>query len=78
MGHRSAIEIEDMNAQEDLADMEHDCPQCGEPTFELHEGYCRECCDANQAALDKHNAQYDAWQAMTDAQRDAAIKRACR
>lgn len=54
------------------------CPQCGETTPELHEGYCRDCCEDNQAALDKHNAQYDAWQAMTDAQRDAAVKRACR
>lgn len=52
------------------------CPQCGEATPELREGYCRECCDNNQAALDRHNAECDRWQAMTDAERDAAIKQA--
>lgn len=54
----------------------YDCPQCGEPTPDLHEGYCRECCDDNQAALDRHNTEYGAWESLTDAQRDAEIKRA--
>ena len=53
---------------------EYDCPQCGEPTQELHEGYCAECCSDNQRRLDQHNAEHDRWQRMTDAQRDAAIK----
>lgn len=53
--------------------MKH-CPQCGDDTLELHEGYCEECCCANQRALDQHNAEYNRWQRMTDAQRDAAIK----
>jgi len=51
----------------------YDCPQCGEPTPELHEGYCEDCCIENQRCLDQHNAEYDRWQRMTDAQRDAAI-----
>lgn len=54
------------------------CPQCGDDTPELHEGYCEECCRENQRALDQHNADYDRWQRMTDAQRDAAIKFAMR
>lgn len=57
--------------------MKH-CPQCGDDTLELHEGYCEECCCANQRALDQHNAEYNRWQRMTDAQRDAAIKFAMR
>lgn len=56
----------------------YDCPQCGEPTKELHEGYCKECCDHNQAALDLHNGTYDRWQRMTDVQRAEAIKFATR
>lgn len=54
----------------------YDCPQCGEATPELREGYCRECCESNQSELDRHNVEYDRWQAMTDAERDAAIKQA--
>ena len=57
--------------------MKH-CPQCGDDTPELHEGYCEDCCRDNQAALDRHNMEYDRWQRMTDAQRDAAIKFASR
>jgi ribosomal protein L37E len=54
------------------------CPQCGEDTPDLHEGYCRECCDDNQRRLDRHNAEHDAWQAKTSAERDAAIRDAVR
>ncbi len=56
----------------------YDCPQCGEQTMALFEGYCCNCRDENQAALDAHNAAFDQWERMTDAQRDAAIKRATR
>lgn len=55
-----------------------DCPQCGEGAEQLHEGYCRECCNENQRALDEHNEAYDRWRAMSQDQRDAAIKRAIR
>lgn len=56
--------------------MSYDCPQCGEPTDRLHEGYCAECCEENQRALDLHNAAYDRWAGMTDAQRSDEIRRA--
>lgn len=55
--------------------MPYDCPQCGESTETLHEGYCADCCAENQVALDKHNAEFYAWQNMTDLQRDKAIRR---
>lgn len=56
--------------------MSYDCPQCGEPTEDLHEGYCAECCKENQRLLDHYNASFDRWEAMTDAQRDAEIRTA--
>lgn len=52
------------------------CPQCGQPTERLYEGYCEPCCQENQAELDLHNATYDRWQSMTDAERDDEIGRA--
>jgi RecJ-like exonuclease len=52
----------------------YNCPQCGEETPELHEGYCRECCDQNQAGLDNHNAAYSRWMSMTDVERDRIIR----
>ena len=53
-----------------------DCPQCGEPTETLNEGYCEECRENNQRALDAHNARFDWWQGLTDAERAEQIKRA--
>ena len=53
-----------------------DCPQCGEETPELHEGYCLTCCTDNQENLDAHNATFDQWQAMDARQRSNAIGRA--
>jgi hypothetical protein len=50
------------------------CPQCGEDTETLREGCCEECREANQAALDRHNAEFDRWQSMTDAEREDAIR----
>ena len=58
--------------------MDYDCPQCGEPTEELHEGYCAECCEENQTRLDLHNASFDAWERMSDSQRGAEIRNAVR
>lgn len=57
--------------------MKH-CPQCGDDTETLHEGYCLECCEGNQAALDKHNADLDAWCAKKDAERQRIIRKAAR
>jgi hypothetical protein len=54
------------------------CPQCGEPTERLCEGYCEPCRDANQAALDEHHARADWWASLTDRQRDAQIRDALR
>ncbi|MHC4215058.1 MAG: hypothetical protein ACYSWP_16990 [Planctomycetota bacterium] len=51
------------------------CPQCGDAVDRLHEGYCEECCNENQAALDRHNAEYDYWQRLDDERRDEAIRR---
>lgn len=50
------------------------CPQCGEATEQLHEGYCAECFRENQMRLDLHNAQFDCWERTTDAERDAEIR----
>lgn len=51
------------------------CPQCGEETTQLQEGYCQPCCHENQRELDLHNAQYNWWQRLTDEERLAEIKR---
>lgn len=52
------------------------CPQCGESTDELHEGYCRYCCEETQRRLDAHNSEYQRWQSMTGEQRTVAIRAA--
>lgn len=54
------------------------CPECGEPTEELHEGYCADCCADRQAALDTHNRSYDEWMQLSDGQRAARIRTAMR
>jgi hypothetical protein len=41
----------------------------------LHEGYCEECCNQNQAELDRHNAEYDHWNRMDNERREEAIRR---
>jgi len=56
--------------------MSYRCPQCGDETETLHEGYCEFCCHENQEQLDHHNAGYDRWQSLTGQQREDAIKRA--
>jgi hypothetical protein len=54
------------------------CYGCGEDygagTF--IEGWCSDCFEARQSELYQYNAKYDAWEKMTDAQRDKAIKEA--
>lgn len=54
------------------------CPQCGAFTPVLREGYCAECCEENQARLDAHNAAFDAWDKLTDAERERRIRAAGR
>ena len=55
---------------------EFDCPQCGEPTEVLHEGYCGECYQERQRALDLHNAEQDRWNKLSDAERWSEIRKA--
>lgn len=57
---------------------EFDCPQCGDQTETLHEGYCKQCCADNQAALDQHNFRRDYWNSLSDAGKDAEIEWASR
>ena len=52
------------------------CSQCGHLTATLNEGCCEICREQNQRELDLHNAQYDWWQSLTPAERDAQIKNA--
>ena len=61
-----------------MSDEQFDCPQCGDHTESLHEGYCEACCTSNQAALDDHNHQHDRWALLSSTERDAEIKRAHR
>lgn len=51
-----------------------DCPQCGNYTEELHEGYCKPCSDSNENELFRHNHEFDRWEALTDSQREDEIK----
>jgi len=55
--------------------VEH-CSQCGEETNVFVDGYCTDCQKENQKNLDDFNFNYDRWQSMSDAERDAAIKNA--
>jgi hypothetical protein len=68
---------EAVTGKSDTTPATFDCPQCGEPTRLLCEGYCEPCCTANQAALDEHNARHDWWAGLTDQQRGDQIRRAC-
>jgi len=52
------------------------CPQCGDNTHELHEGCCEQCWNENQAALDRHNQEYDHWNRMDSERREQAIREA--
>lgn len=53
-----------------------DCPQCGEPTEALYEGYCQNCCEENQRELDAHNARFDWWEGLSDKERYEQIRQA--
>jgi len=54
------------------------CPQCGEDTERLHEGYCEDCFNERQSELLLHNARFDWWESLSDKERDAQIKWAAR
>ena len=49
------------------------CPQCSYETPVLIEGYCPECAEENQRALDLHNAEFDRWNKLTDRERALEI-----
>jgi len=51
------------------------CPQCGDHTEQLHEGYCEECCKNNQNILNDFNLRLKWWDGLTDEQRWKEIKR---
>jgi len=52
------------------------CPQCGEDTERLHEGYCEDCFNERQSELLLHNARFDWWESLSDKERDAQIRKA--
>ena len=52
------------------------CPQCSYETETLNEGYCEDCRQENQKALDYHNFQCDRWDKLTVAQKEQEIKKA--
>lgn len=54
------------------------CPKCGEPVEVLVEGYCSDCLNQMQEELWLQNAAYDAWQKLSDRERDTRIKDAVR
>ena len=52
------------------------CPQCGCDTPTLNEGYCEPCRTENQTELDEHNARFDWWEKLSEAEKDTQIKEA--
>ena len=52
------------------------CPACGEDTDDMREGFCPDCRRERQGRLDEHNARFDWWESLTEAERDMQIKRA--
>lgn len=54
------------------------CPQCGEACESLPEGVCEDCLEHNHQAWLLEDIRAQHWRALTPAQREAAIKIACR
>lgn len=52
------------------------CHQCGGGTETLNEGYCEDCREENQCRLDLHNFSLNAWNKLSDDERDSRIKSA--
>ena len=59
-----------------MKEVEWVCPQCGETVERLNEGYCDDCHEERQSALNEHNARFDFWEKCTDKERDFYIKSA--
>lgn len=74
--HLQLLEHLDGSEQPETQDAEGICPECGEPTEVLFEGYCEACRDARQEALNNHNAREAFWNRLTKEQRDFYIKAA--
>lgn len=54
------------------------CPQCAVETETLDQGYCPECYEQRQDELNLHNARFDWWESLSDAERKDQIRRGCR
>lgn len=50
------------------------CPQCEGDTDGFEAGICPACYASNHDELTLHNARFDQWERMSDAERDAAIR----
>ena len=50
------------------------CPDCMADVDELKEGYCHDCHKRRQMELDLFNAEYDAWQKLSDEQKEQRIR----
>ena len=53
-----------------------DCPQCGDETERLYEGYCLECAAENQAELTEHLISFEEWEKLSSSEREKRIKEA--
>ncbi len=42
------------------------CPQCGEETEQLVEGYCQDCANDNYAAIFEREWQQERWARMNE------------
>lgn len=54
------------------------CNTCGWDADEFREGHCIHCWRDRQNALGVHNARFDRWERLTDAQREREIREASR
>lgn len=54
-----------------------DCPQCGNETEQLFEGYCKECYEDNQRRLDEFNFRQEYWDRLNQEKKDEWIKKGC-
>lgn len=50
------------------------CPQCGEETESLNEGYCEACTHNNYSQMAQHEYTFRRWEQLNDAQRWLEIR----